>query len=87
MTQDELSSVLLKLLGFALAAHAILGLPSPILSVVYYSAQGSGTLTWGQILPFVGGATAQAIGGLVIIAKSSRISEWLFAFGEGTSEA
>ena len=87
MTQDELSSVLLKLIGFAFAAHAILGLPSPIFTVVYYSAQGSGSLTWGQILPFVGGATVQAIGGLLIIAKSSRILEWLFTFGQGTSAA
>ena len=87
MNRDELSSVLLKLIGFAFVAHAVLGLPSPIVSVFYYSSLGSGSLTWGQILPFVCGAAVQVVGGLFIIAKSSRILEWLFAFGQGASEA
>ena len=87
MNRDELSSVLLKLIGFAFVAHAILGLPAPIVSVAYYSVQGSDTLIWGQIIPFVAGAAVRAIGGLLIIAKGPRISEWLFAFGQGASEA
>lgn len=85
MTRDELSSVLLKLIGFAVAAHAILGLAQLVITLGVYSVQGLGSQFGWQILAFLVGATVQVIGGFFIIAKSSAISQWLFAFGQGKS--
>ena len=85
MTRDELSSVLLKLIGFALAAHAIVGLAQPLIGLGYYYFQGFDPQMGWQIIAILIGAAVQVIGGLFIIAKSSEISQWLFEFGQGKS--
>lgn len=87
MSRDELSSMLLKLIGFAVGVHAIVGLAQPVIYFGYsYFKFGESQMGW-QIFAIFGAAVLQVIGGLLIIAKSSRILEWLFAFGQGTSEA
>jgi len=87
MTQDELSSVLLKLIGFVVAVHAIVGLAQPLifLSYTYFKFLES-QMGW-QIFGILGAAAVQVVVGLLIIAKSSRILEWLVTFGQGTSAA
>ena len=87
MSRDELSSVLLKLVGFTVVVHAIVRLPQPVIGLSYYYFQNFDSQMGIQIFAILIGATVQVIGGFLIIAKSSRISEWLFAFGQGTSEA
>ena len=90
MNRDELSSVLLKVIGFTVAAHAIMGLAQPIIGLGYYYIQELNPQMGWQIVAVLIGAAAQVGGGLLIIAKSAAISEWLFAFGQdksGTTEA
>ncbi len=85
MTRDELSSVLLKLIGFTVAVHAIVGLAQPVIGLSYYYFQGFDPQMGWQIIAILFGATVQVIGGFFIIAKSSEISQWLLAFGQGKS--
>ena len=85
MTRDELSSVLLKLIGFTVAVHAIVGLAQPVIALSYYFFQGFQPQMGWQILEILFGAAVEVLGGFIIIAKSSAISQWLFAFGRGKS--
>ena len=86
MTQDELSSVLLKLVGFTVVVHAIVGLPETLIGLGYYYFQNFDSQVGWQILAILTGVAAQIVGGLLVIAKSSTILQWLFTFGQGTSE-
>lgn len=85
MARDELSSVLLKLIGFTVAVHAIVGLAQPIIGLGYYYLQDVGSQMGWQIVAILVGAAAQVVVGLLIIAKSATITEWLFAFGQNNS--
>ena len=86
MNRGELSSVILKLIGFTVVVHAILGLAVPIVTFIpYYLGELSPRMGWG-IASVCFDAAIRIAGGLLIISKSPAILAWLFAFGQDKTQ-
>jgi hypothetical protein len=89
MTRNELTIVLLKLIGFYLAAAAILNLPQNIITygtLLISSTNGPNSLITWQVWSVFIGVAVHIIGGILIIIKSHDITKWLLTLGNKKSK-
>lgn len=85
MGRDELSSILLKVVGFTLAVLAILSVARQVIAWILYATQNPGVhMGWFYHASAVVAAIQVGVG-LFIIAKSTAITEWLLGFGRDKS--
>ncbi len=87
MSRDELSVVLLKVFGFTVVIRALIMLPQQISGFAPFLFMDfpNGNMYVMQVFAMLFAAAVQFILGFLVIAKSSSISRWLLALGQGNT--